>query len=357
MMSIPDITFLFIFMKKQKTFLQQVFCQIDENDMIRPLDEVWAGVSGGADSVCLFHALLLYREYLRKENKGTFILRVIHVEHGLRGRASLEDAAFVQAMCAEYGIPCEVVHADVAGLAEKRGLPLEEAGRMERYRIFETVANGERSRIAVAHNMEDQAETVLFNLARGSALTGLGGMRPVRGNVIRPLLGVSRGEIEDFLLSRKIPWRTDATNLGVDYTRNRIRHEILPLLCGQVNAGSVRHICEAAQHTAQVAAYFCRQAEAFLDREAQLQGNKLCLDAYALRKEDPLIRSFVFREAIRRVQKGRELKDVGSVHLKDIEELLWKGSGKRLDLPGRLKCVRSGKNMDFYVGHQPPAGP
>ena len=255
----------------QKSFLEKVFSYIEQNRMIPSGGAVLAGVSGGADSVGLLMALTKYREHLAACRKPPFALRAVHVEHGLRGEAALQDAAFVKQLCKEQGIPCCIVHADVSGRAKAEGLSLEEAGRLERYRIFEEISEGEE-RIAVAHQMEDQAETVLFHLARGSALAGIGGMRPVRRRIIRPLLGVSREEIEKYLRREGISWRTDDTNLSTDYTRNRIRHEILPLLSSRVNAQSVLHICEAAEHAARTTDYLQEQADVFLAQSARREG-------------------------------------------------------------------------------------
>ena len=197
-----------------------------------------AGVSGGADSVCLLYALKEYRKQV------PFSLKVIHVEHGIRGEESLGDARWVDGLCREWEIPCRVVHCKVEKIAAEEKISLEEAGRKVRYEIFEKERKlWQGDRVAVAHNQGDQAETVLFRLARGSGLKGLGGIRPVQGRIIRPLLFLSREEIERILEERGIGWRTDRTNLETEYTRNRIRLEILPALESQVEFPGIPAYC------------------------------------------------------------------------------------------------------------------
>ena len=167
--------------------MEKIFRTIEQYGMIAPGMRVAAGVSGGADSVCLLYILSEYRK------KIPFELAAVHVEHGIRGAESLEDAAFTESLCRELHVPCHTVRTDVQKIAEDRGLSVEEAGRLERYRIFaEFLKEWNGNRIAVAHNENDQAETVLWNLVRGSGLRGLGGIRPVRGEVIRPLLFTAR---------------------------------------------------------------------------------------------------------------------------------------------------------------------
>lgn len=207
--------------------MRQVQNFIREQKMIMPGDFVIAGVSGGADSVCLFFELLAYQKEI------PFSMEVVHIEHGIRGQDSLADANYVENLCKEYGVPFHLVSCDIKKMAQESSLTVEEAGRKARYQAFEQAAKKSgrsNCKIAVAHNLDDQAETILMNLARGSGLRGLGGIRPVRENIIRPLLNTRRSEIEAALRGRQITWRTDETNRQTEYTRNRIRLEILPLL-------------------------------------------------------------------------------------------------------------------------------
>ena len=188
------------------------------------------GVSGGRDSVALLHALL---------DAGFKRLIVCHLNHGLRGRAAAGDARWVQALAKRLGLECVSEKADVAQLATETGQSLETTARNTRYGFFARVARRRRCRaLFLAHHADDQVETLLFNLFRGTGRAGLGGMSPesertvdgVRLRVLRPLLGVWREQIDLYISEHAIPFREDESNRAVDFTRNRIRHELLPLL-------------------------------------------------------------------------------------------------------------------------------
>lgn len=220
---------------------------IRKYNMIEENDVVIAGVSGGADSVCLLFVLCALKE------KYDFSIRVCHVNHGLRGADADADEQFVKELCRKLNVPCRVFHRDVELIARKRKQSPEEAGRMVRREAFEIMCREEGgTRIAAAHHCDDNAETILLNLARGTGIRGLCGIRPVYGKWIRPLLGVSRGEIESALSEEGISWRRDMSNEDDIYTRNRIRHHILPSLQTQVNPETVRHLNELSRQAQEV---------------------------------------------------------------------------------------------------------
>lgn len=186
---------------------------------------VLAGVSGGPDSMALLHALMVLSPVL------SFRVGVAHFNHRLRGEAAEADARFVAEAAQAYGISCHIASGDIRKESRNRGLSLEEAGRNARYRFFEAVCREQGfDRIAVGHHQDDNAELILMYLLRGSGPAGMGGMRPVRGRIIRPLLYATRSEICDFLAAGNWPYRLDTSNLDLDFPRNRIRHQLLPLL-------------------------------------------------------------------------------------------------------------------------------
>lgn len=174
--------------------ISKVLETIRKYELLKEGDRVVAGISGGADSVALLHCLAKGLPQYRLK------LVACHVNHRLRGAESDRDEAFVRSLCSQYEIPCHVLSEDVAALAKERGTGIEECGRELRYRFFrETAAGyGEGTKIATAHTLSDQAETVLFRLARGTGLRGLCGIPPMRGAVVRPLLDVTRKEVERY---------------------------------------------------------------------------------------------------------------------------------------------------------------
>ena len=216
---------------------------------IRPGDRICAAVSGGADSVALL--VLLHAANAMPRNALGVGLSAVHVHHGLRGAEADADLSFVRALCARLEVPLHVHHGSVpervarareAGQAET----IEEAARGLRYDFFASlIAQGHADSVLTAHTLDDQAETVLMKLLRGAWTEGLSGIHPIvlvenptisplskkpAGKILRPLLGVRRGELEDFLRSRDQPWRTDSSNSDEAFTRNRIRHHLLPIL-------------------------------------------------------------------------------------------------------------------------------
>ena len=249
---------------RQKTE-EKVFSYMEKHSMTSPGCTIVVGVSGGADSVCLLFVLLEYAK------KMPLKLLAVHVNHGLRPDAG-EDAAFVERLCRQEGVPFFLREADVNAFADNEKCSTEEAGRMLRYRAFrEIAASLSADRIAVAHNGNDLAETTLFHLFRGSGLKGLCGIPPVREEIIRPLLCLQRDEIEGYLKERGISFRTDSTNLEDDYTRNRIRHYVLPFAQEQVSAGSVAHIFRTAEILSEVEEYLEQQTEEAMSQCVKMQ--------------------------------------------------------------------------------------
>lgn len=203
---------------------QKALCALRQYSLFSQGDRIAVGVSGGADSVALLRFLAALRPQFGWD------LVVCHIHHGLRGAEADRDECFVRALAEQLGLPCAVSRIDAAALALRDHISVEEAGRMARYAFFAQTA-GEGGRIATAHTLDDSIETVLMNLVRGTGLRGLCGIPRIRGNIVRPLLDCTRAEVEDYLGALGQSYCTDSTNLTDDYTRNRIRHDILPRLC------------------------------------------------------------------------------------------------------------------------------
>ncbi|MBR5320980.1 MAG: tRNA lysidine(34) synthetase TilS [Clostridia bacterium] len=200
----------------------KVIRTIKEHSMISKGDTVGVGLSGGADSVALLHILVSNQEQFEIEK-----IKGIHIHHGIRGEEADRDLEFSKTLCEKLGIDFISYYADVPAEAEKTGESIEECARRIRYNLF---AKSGCTKIATAHNLNDNMETVIFNMARGTSLSGLCGIPYVRDIYIRPLLDCTRSEIEDYLKEIELDYVTDSTNLCDDYTRNRIRHNVIPQL-------------------------------------------------------------------------------------------------------------------------------
>jgi len=224
--------------------------------LVQAGERLGVAVSGGADSVALLLLLLEAREKLG------IVLSVVHFNHKLRGKGSDADEKFVARLAAKHGLEFHSASADVAGKAKKERANLEDAARRARQDYFRALTElGVCERIAVAHTADDQAETVLAHLLRGTGLAGLSGIHPVAGPVFRPLLSVRRSELRRFLHARKQSWREDATNRDTKRMRARIRRKLLPLLQKQFQSAIVEHLCTLA--------LLAREDEAFLDVMAE----------------------------------------------------------------------------------------
>jgi len=315
--------------------IEKVLAYIRNYHMIEAGDCIIAGVSGGADSVCLLFVLMELRKKL------DFSLEAVHVEHGIRGAESLGDAGFTERLCKENGIPCRIYTCDVPGRARGERLTLEEAARKCRYEAFFLACEGKKeAKIAVAHNQDDQAETILWNLARGTGLRGLCGMRPVNGRILRPLLCVSRREIEAYLKERGQRFRTDSTNLSDAYTRNRIRRQILPAMEEGLNMQARVHIAEAGERLLRAQEYLEKLAEEKARRISDVWEGEIRISAEGFLAEERVMQEAMLRIWMERLGGG--LKDVGAVHLEELLHLAEKQSGKRLTLPGGRTARRTG---------------
>ena len=316
------------------------FCR--QQGMFRAGEKVVLGVSGGADSVCLLTILCALKSRLAIE------LYVAHVNHGVRQEAA-EDCAYVEKLCRELGVSFYQKSIDMNALAKEWKCSGEEAGRNARYSFFRELAQQIKAeKIAVAHNMGDSAETMLFHLFRGSGLAGLSGILPLRGSIVRPLLCLERREIEEYLEKREIFYCHDRTNDGDDYTRNRIRHHILPYAETEIAEGAVRNVYEATRHIAQAQDFVEQQVEEAW-RKVLFHKSESCiqLDIEGLLNLHIVLQKGILRKAVGILAHG--VKDITREHIEGLLSLAEETGNRRICLPYGIRGERSYENLLIYV--------
>ncbi len=312
-----------------------------EQNFIKEGGTVIVGVSGGADSVCL---LYLMNEYAKKEG---FKCIAVHFNHMIRGERADLDEAYVKNLCAQMDVRCMVAKANIPELAERAGISEEETGRILRYKSFAKAAKSVNGIIAVAHHKDDNAETILMNLSRGSNMKGLTGMKPVAELegciVVRPLLSCSHEEIVAFLNEKELDFMEDETNQDYAYARNRIRGVVLPEL-KKVNTKATEHIVRAAEEFEKIEAYLTlKTEEAFAEVVSEEEGNVL-IQVEKLMEVEEVIQNRVLYSAIGKATG--ELKDISQVHVEELADLCTKQSGKKIDLPYDRIAV---KQYDYII--------
>ncbi len=316
----------------ENTLEEQIYQFIKEQNLLEAGDNCIVGVSGGADSICLLTVLAGLREKMELK------LYAVHVNHMIRGTEADADESYVTEYCKKLGIPCDCYHIDVPQLAKEQKLTEEEAGRNARYEAFSQTADRyglSDYKVAVAHNKNDVAETVLLNMVRGTGIAGMAGIPVKRDRIVRPLLSCTRPEIEAYLEQQGIQYCTDSTNLENDYARNKIRNQVIPAL-NEINTQAAAHISQTAAYAAMYDTYVTKQVGHFLDEHMEIRKQTGKTDAYVLeivrlREQDELIEDLAILELIGRVSGGR--KDIGQNHVREVKKLYQAAAGSRIMLP------------------------
>ena len=319
--------------------------------MLSPGDTVITGVSGGADSVCLLLVLTRLREEFASETgrspEDALGIKVIHVNHMIRGEEADRDEAFVRKLCDKLDVSFKVCRKNIPAMVKEQHLTEEEAGRLFRYECFEKEAVRYDAKIAVAHNRDDLAETVLYNMVRGSSLLGLAGIKPLRDRIIRPLLMTSREDIEKYLELSGQSYVTDSTNLEADYARNKLRLKVMPLL-REINSGAVDHMVEIALESNTLAEEMKEEVRGLVeapdkDKELAEKGQDKNSDHIDINIETlNSLGSLAKGELVLSVMEkicGRR-KDITGEHIRSVIALSEKESGKRVDLPYGMTAER-----------------
>lgn len=330
-------------MAKRSALAQQLLESIKKQKVLSAGNRVGVGVSGGADSVALLRLLLELREKLG------LVLCVVHFNHKLRGKASDADEKFVQKLAAKHGLEYFAAREDIGAKAKRERANLEDAGRRARYAFFERlVTEGRLSRIAVAHTADDQAETVLAHILRGTGLAGLGGIHPQADVVFRPLLQFRRKQLRVYLRALRQTWREDATNRDTKRMRARIRSKLLPLLEEQFQPATVEHLCQLAE--------FARADEAYLEQQANVlfaRANRTTRDEVRIALPEFLQSHGAMQgRLVRRIVEDIKPRggQLSASHVAAVLDLAQQAtSGKTLQLPGGLEVRRERNALRFRV--------
>lgn len=355
---------------KAREIQEKVLKTIKKHSLIEPGESVLVGVSGGPDSVCLLHVLYSLSLSYQLKIEGIF---AVHINHMLRGRESDMDEEYVKELCNQLGIKLFSVSLNIREISDKKGISIEEAAREERYSQFALLAGQiGNCKIAVAHNRNDQAETIIMNIIRGTGLDGLRGMDYKRGKVIRPLLDIGRNEIEEYCIMNNLNPRTDSTNLKSIYTRNKVRLELIPYISKSFSIDMVESINRMADlirddycYLEQVATEKYKECvlnehllEACgnaieLDNAKKLDNqmnlvNGIELDIKKIMNCHNAIRKRVIRKAIEKV-KGN-LMSIESVHIEKILGLCLEGrTGSQICLPHNIRVAKSYNILKIYM--------
>ena len=297
--------------------------------------------------MCLLGLLLEWKD------RFSLKITVVHVNHGIRGEEADRDEQYVRDFCLRNNVDFRAVRGNIPELAPASGCTEEEAGRNFRYRVFkETAQELGYNKIAVAHNRSDNAETVIFNLLRGSGIAGISGMDPSREmggvTIIRPLLSTPREDIEKYLEEAHIGYCTDSTNFDTKYSRNAIRNEIMPLMREKINSRAEEHIVRLAEQASQIEDMIGRvitELAESLEKEGKLVRGEVCrqarwigVDICALSQMEPLCRNMLLRRIVGELA-GR-LKDITNIHIDSIAALTDKEVGKKIDIPYGITARR-----------------
>lgn len=325
--------------------IDKVSKNVREYKLINEDDNIVLGVSGGADSMALLYLLLELRKELN------FNIIICHVNHGVRGEDALTDRVFVQERAKHLNLPFHYIDVDMEGYAKERKITAEEAGRELRYNFFRDILKLKGGgKIAVAHNKNDQAETLLLRIMRGTGIDGLKGMDFEYKDIIRPLLDISREEIEDYISSNGIETVLDQTNLLPIYNRNKVRLELLPYMMDNFNPNIINGLWRLSR-TADLDTRYLHKIteEKYKEIVKKDLGSIIILDSMLFNKEDKCIRLRLLRKALESIEGN--IQGIGEVHLESLDDLFVKGeTGKGLKMPNNILARVSYNNLILEKG-------
>lgn len=316
------------------TLQQRVENTIKQYNMIQEGDTVIVGLSGGADSVCLLYVLLSFSEHLK------FKVVAAHINHQIRGEDANNDETFVKNLCQNLSVPLFCKRFNVPTLAKIKGESVELFARNLRYQYFSEIAdNYKNAKIATAHNANDNAETLIFNLTRGTGLAGMCGIPPVRNNIIRPLIFCKREHIIDYIEQNNLLFVEDNTNSDQSYSRNFIRHSILPKLV-QLNDNAIENMSNFSVKA--------RCDEDYLEQQSESVAVNKENNSYILNRNELLqVDNAIIPRVLRKVYAKLSYDVLSNKNLSDIISLISKESGKQITLANDIICRAEFEKLIF----------
>lgn len=298
---------------------------IKKYNLLSENDSVIIALSGGADSVTLLSVLNSIKE------KYNLTLYAAHLNHGIRGEEADNDEKFCKILCENYNIKLFVKHIDVPKLCAEQKISAELCGRNERYKFFDKLSSELNAKVATAHTASDNAETLLFNLCRGSSLMGAAAIPPKRGNIIRPLITVTRDEIESYCAANSLAYVTDSTNMSDSYTRNKIRHNVIPAL-KEINPQAENAMLAFSRDAAEISEFLEKSAEECLNSSKEKYG----FNIQKLLQNDPA----VLKAAIAKLCRDNNA-DAERRHIELIVSMLKSGGAVELKNGKKAVCAQN----------------
>lgn len=322
--------------------IEEVEGFILKHAMLKKNDVVIVGVSGGPDSICLLHILYKLKE------KYNLTLYVAHINHCIRGVEADNDENYVKKLCEVLGIKCFVLRKNVERLAREKGISSEMAGRDVRYGFFEKLRRElSANKIALAHNANDRAETILMRIIRGTGIEGLEGIKAIRdGYIVRPLIETKRNEIEDYCNSEKLEPRIDSTNLETIYSRNKIRLELIPYIQNNFNKDIITSLIRFSENVKKDSEFIEKISNEKFRLYCDNTNNKVIIKKDAFKEDESIITRIIRKAIVTLTGSGYNFE---RKHIYDIISLQKNSTGKKINLVNKVISYNNYGDVELYI--------